>query len=388
MKVLFCRWDSVCEQMVFDAMRKLNIQFDIFEHVIRSTDYDKEYLYGVEEMLEKEHYDYVFSVNFLPVISKLCKIYRVKYICQTVDCPSLQLYSRALEHPYNYVFCFDWCQYEKFAPVNPDHIFYMPLGCDYIYLSTITVTEEDHKKYDCDISFIGSTYSHKCAYNTLPYVPEYFQGYIDGLIHAQMNLYGYNLIEDSLTDEFCKEFKNYAWTFFPEDHVEDVKGLIADHYIGEKCTEQERIRTLQNISEHFAMDIYTKDDISMIPKINNRGGAHTYIITPKIYKCSKINLNMTNRPIKSGIPQRIFDIMGSGGFVLTNYQPELEQYFEIGKELAVYESQSDLLEKIAYYLGHEDERREIAANGEAAMWERHQYDMRLREMFQIVGEDI
>ena len=92
---------------------------------------------------------------------------------------------------------------------------------------------------------------------------------------------------------------------------------------------------------------------------------------------------MTNRPIRSGLPQRIFDIMGAGGFLLTNYQPELTEYFEIGKEVAVYESQQDLLEKIAYYLEHEDERVEIAANGRRAIEKNHQYAQRLQMMFEV-----
>lgn len=135
--------------------------------------------------------------------------------------------------------------------------------------------------------------------------------------------------------------------------------------------------------EH-ASYIYTTSNLSEIPKIHNRGIADSTTMMPKIFKCSKINLNMTNRPICSGLPQRIFDIMGAGGFLLTNYQPELPEYFEIGKELAIYESQEDLLEKIEYYLSHEDERKEIAANGQKAIKERHQYSMRLKLMFDMV----
>lgn len=210
---------------------------------------------------------------------------------------------------------------------------------------------------------------------------------MDGIIRAQMNIHGYNLIHDSLTEEFCREFREYAdWGTLPRDYVEDVGGLIADRYIGEKCTEQERIMTLRNISEHFDMDIYTASDLSEIPRIHNRGIADSVTMMPKIFQCSRINLNMTNRPISSGIPQRVYDIMGAGGFLLSNYQPELAEYFEIGKELVVYDSQRDLLEKIAYYLAHEEERREIAANGRKAIEERHQYAMRLEMMFELAWQ--
>ena len=60
---------------------------------------------------------------------------------------------------------------------------------------------------------------------------------------------------------------------------------------------------------------------------------------------------------------RIFDVLGAGGFLLTNYQEELEDYFEIGKDLVCYSSEEDLLQKTAYYLEHDEERKQIARNG-------------------------
>lgn len=45
-----------------------------------------------------------------------------------------------------------------------------------------------------------------------------------------------------------------------------------------------------------------------------------------------------SKSIKTGIPLRLFDIMGAGGFLITNYQSEITQYFDIDKELVVYDS--------------------------------------------------
>ena len=304
----------------------------------------------------------------------------------TVDCPVLELFSKSIQNQCNRVFVFDYKQYQEIAQYNPDNIYYFPLAVNINQKQTVIkqASFNQRKHFSSDISFIGSTCQEKCKYNQIQNLPEYIKGYVDGLIYDQMNIYSYNLLADSMSEQFCKEFKKYAdWGNLPKDYEEDSLGLIADCYIGEKCTEQERIRTLQNISEHFDMDIYTTSDMSAIPKIHNRGIADSVTMMPKIFQCSRINLNMTNRPIRSGLPQRIFDIMGAGGFLLTHYQPELTEYFEIGKEVAVYESQQDLLEKIAYYLEHEDERVEIAANGRRAIEKNHQYAQRLQMMFEV-----
>ena len=117
----------------------------------------------------------------------------------------------------------------------------------------IKVTAEDHQNYDCDVSFVGSLYSEKTRYNSIEKdLPDEMRGYVDGLIAAQLNVYGYNLLEDSITDEWAQEFRKYAdWAPLGEDYAEDVKGIVADTYLGYKCTEQERIRACNAIGTHF-----------------------------------------------------------------------------------------------------------------------------------------
>ncbi|MDE5866942.1 MAG: glycosyltransferase, partial [Lachnospiraceae bacterium] len=92
------------------------------------------------------------------------------------------------------------------------------------------------------------------------------------------------------------------------------------------------------------------------------------------------NLNISLRSIKSGIPQRAFDIMGSGGFLLSNYQNDFFDFFNAGEDFEFYESEKDLLNKIDYYLSHEDERFEIAANGHNKLAAGHTYRHRVQEM--------
>ena len=382
--ILFCKWTSICETGIDHGFQQLEHHIDYMTRLFENVDYDNGYLEELVATLQRKKYDCVFSVNFIPIISRVCNVFKIPYICWTVDNPCFQLYSETIKNPWNRIFMFDRSQYEKFHPQNPDCIFYMPLACDYEAWNSIKLTDEDHANYDCDISFIGSTYEEKCKYNTLETIPDYIRGYVDGIIQAQLNVYGYNFIEDSLTDEFCRDFKKVAsWYPLAEDYTEDTKAIIADTYIGYKCTEQERLLTLNNISKHFNLDLYTLSDVSKLPYVHNRGGADSIRMMPKIFKCSKINLNMTNRPIRTGLPLRIFDIMGSGGFLLSNYQAEIPELFEIGKDLAVYESQEDLLNKIAYYLEHDDVRREIAKNGQEKVKRQYSYKTRLQKILEL-----
>ncbi|MBQ9936650.1 MAG: glycosyltransferase [Lachnospiraceae bacterium] len=386
MKIIYCRWGSICEDGIMNAFKRLKHNIVDFYRLFDSVDYDKEYLKALADCIQaNSDVDCVFSVNFQPIVARVCKVFKLPYVSWTVDCPSFQLYSETIAYPTNRIFVLDRLQAVKFASMNPDNIFHMPMACDVGTWDSVKVTDEDHKNYDCDISFVGSLYSEKCKYNFIEKdLPEYMQGYVKGLVDAQLLVYGYNFIEDSISDEWAEEFKKYAdWVPLGPDYVEDVKGIVADLYIGEKCTEQDRIRTLQAISENFNMDFYTLSDTSMLPKINNRGGADSNRMQPRIFKCSKINLSMTNRPFKSGIPLRVFDIMGAGGFLISNYQPELAELFIPGEDIVLYDSIPDLLAKIEYYLEHEDERIQIARNGYEKVKELHSYDVRLTEILEL-----
>ncbi len=388
MKIIYCRWGSICEDGIMNAFNRLKYDIVDFHRLFDSVDYDKAYLKDLADCIQANPgVDCVFSVNFQPIVARVCKVFKLPYISWTVDCPSFQLYSETIAYPTNRIFVLDRLQAEKFSPMNPDNIFHMPMACDVATWDSVKVTAEDHKKYDCDISFVGSLYTEKCRYNSIEKeLPEHMQGYVNGLVDAQLQVYGYNFIEDSISDEWAAEFKKYAdWVPLGPDYIEDVKAIIADTYIGYKCTEQERIKTIQAISEHFNMDLWTLSDASMIPKVNNRGGADSLRMMPQIIKCSKINLNMTNRPIKTGLPLRIFDLMGCGGFVISNYQAEIPEHFIPGEDIVLYDSIPDLLNKIEYYLEHEEERIQIGKSGYEKVQQFHTYEIRLTQILQASG---
>ena len=92
-----------------------------------------------------------------------------------------------------------------------------------------------------------------------------------------------------------------------------------------------------------------------------------------IYNASKINLVFTK---SSGIgtrPQlkdKIFDVCMCGGFLLCEYIPGIEEFYEVDKEIVCFRDIEEATAKIRYYLDHEAERQAIAQAG----WERAQRD--------------
>ncbi|MCM1568374.1 MAG: glycosyltransferase [Roseburia sp.] len=369
MKILFYRYGSICEPDLIEAFRSLGLE--VMEETAEITDKgltSAERVRLLQASLEEAKPLFVFSINFYPVIAEICHIYKILYLCWTVDSPVPELFSSALSYDTNRIFLFDRAQYTRFAPYNPNNIFHLPLYSSVNRFDKVlqTISPGERQAYGKDISFIGSLYSEKNPLKELfPRLPAHTRGYIQALINASLKIYGYHFIEDTLTDELVNTLKNRATDFYtPGEAVANPDKYIAAHsYIGMQLAETERIQTLNTLAEYFSVDLYTYSDTSPLRNVNVHGGIASLTEMPKLFHLSKINLNMTIRPIQEGLPLRIFDILGCGGFLMTNYQGELNDYFEIGTDLEAYSGLEELVDKCAYYLEHETLRQKIAQNG-------------------------
>lgn len=58
------------------------------------------------------------------------------------------------------------------------------------------------------------------------------------------------------------------------------------------------------------------------------------------------------------VSNRIYDVTASGGFVLTDYLPEIERVY--GDSVATYKNHDEFKEKLSYYLAHDEERKAMA----------------------------
>lgn len=388
MKIIFCTWGSLCESGIKKAIESSNYDLVLFDNAYTDSNYDKEYFLALAELIKSTpDADCVLSINYTPIIARACKPFKLPYISYTADCPCSNLYSKTIEYETNQIFLFDKLQAEKYIHFNPNNIHHLPLATDTAHWDNIVVSDEDRQKYSCYVSFVGSLYQEMCPYNKIEHrLSDMTKGYVDGLIAAQQNVFGYFFIEDAITDEWARAFQKEAQlSSVAEDYFDDIKGVISDNYLGYKCTEYDRITTINAISQSFNIDLWTLSDTSLVPMANNRGPADSLTMMPKIFKCSKININMTNRAIRSGIPLRIFDVMGCGGFLISNYQPELLDYFTPDEDIVLYDSIPDLLAKIDYYLKHDQEREIIAKNGYEKVKAFHTYEQRLNYMLKTSG---
>ena len=122
------------------------------------------------------------------------------------------------------------------------------------------------------------------------------------------------------------------------------------------------------------------------PGIDNRGFVNYYTEMPYVFALSKVNLKITLRSIQKGIPLRCFDILGCGGFLVTNYQEDFNRFFVPGEDYVYYEDRKDLVNKIGWYLREDDRRQAIAESGRRKVLQDHTFDVRVRQILQVLRD--
>ena len=380
MKILFIEWASFGNEDIKEAFTEEGHTFVCFPFSNKDARQDSVIEAELASALHKETPDVVFSFNYFPVISNVCKKEDIKYIAWIYDSPYVMLYSYTAINPCNIIYVFDKELYLEFHNAGISTVHYLPMAANVKRLDAMRPVLPDAHSYTYDISFVGSLYTEKHNFfERMTTLSDYTKGYLDALMASQMKVQGYNFIQESLSPIIADLYQ--ALPMDPNaDGVETKEYLYAQYVINRKITGLERMDLLTAITNYYTLDLFTHDKNLSMHNLCNHGAVDYYNQMPLIFKQSRINLNISLRSIKSGIPLRAFDIMGSGGFLLSNYQADFLDNFTPGEDFEYYESTEDLLRKIDYYLTHDDERDEIARNGHDKVATAHTYRHRVKEM--------
>ena len=399
MHILMYRWKAYNYRDIEQTFLLLGHTVDNIEQELGSYDVSPEFERVIEEKIRGTHYDMVFTVNYFPLISNVCERTGVKYVSWTCDNPLISMYHESVFHDCNYIFTFDKTNYLEFRGMGVKHIWYLPLAVDTERMDALLGAPEkagrrkvaqdpEMQKYRGDVAFVGSLYERNSYDKIKNRLPEYLRGYFDAVMEAQLNISGANIVEPMLTTNILEQLQEYFQLEKSEGSFSDLGLIFQTTVLGFKIAEIERRRALIELSKHYKVNVYSNSDVSDLLRIQYCGSVDYWSEMPKVFRMSKINLNFTIPNIKSGIPLRIWDVLGCGGFLLTNYQAEIPYYFKEGEDLVCFDGLEDLCEKVGYYLEHEEERKRIAWNGYRKVREKHSYIERIHTILDTVaGED-
>ncbi len=385
MNILFLEWGCFGKVDVVFTLEQQGHKVLFFEH----PDYLERISSGFEAAFdafaEENKIDLCFSFNYYPVLASAAKKNNLKYISIVYDSPFVMLYSYTLIYETNYVFLFDKQEYLKFRKMGITTVYYMPLPVNATIIDYLLTKEYDKEKLSAEVSFVGALYNEDHNFfDKLEGISEYTKGYLDGIMNAQLKISGYNFIEEILPKEVVEDMQKVVKYDNSKYGIETNEYIFANYFINRKLTEIERRTLLTTVAGHAALRLYTLDRNAVIPNAQNLGAVDYYAEMPYVFHNSKINLNITLRSIQSGIPLRCMDIMGAGGFLLTNFQADFLDYFVPDEDFVYFEDEADLIHKVDYYLEHDDKRKEIAQNGHQKVKENHSFEKCFDKIFKIV----
>ncbi len=378
MKILYYAWKEYTFEDAVNALKRLGHEVSVDNTAYTAFDEDEHLIGIITSKARSLSADMIFSFNYFPDLSRVAMSLGIPYVCWCYDSPLLTLESKTLGNHVNRVFLFDHELYMRYKNAGIDTVYYLPLACDVKRLERETVKYKG--KIEHEVTFLGNMYSDETDfYAHIAYLPEYVKGFVDAAMEVAMKLYGIDMITETVNHDICEQIAEYA-KFDLGPLYNDCKDNVIRFMIQKHTTVIERLRLMTVISENFKVDHYAGEKADSI-KASYRGYADYMKKMPRIFATSKINLNITLRSIISGIPLRVIDILGAGGFCLTNYQSEIAQYFVNDESIVWYESYEDLFTKLDWYMRHDTERERIAKAGHEIVANDFTYEKRFGEMF-------
>ncbi|MDE7224190.1 MAG: glycosyltransferase [Acetatifactor sp.] len=334
--------------------------------------------------LNSGQYDCVISTNFLPLLARICYQHNIKYLAWSYDSPLSREYMEYYTYPTSYLFLFDRMEVEDLHNIGLTNVYHLPLAVNTKRLSSITITDADRERFTCDLSFVGNFYQSQLK-KILSFQDDHTIGYINALTDAQFKFSEVPLLEDIIDDTLLKQINDalteegIVFHSGQEPGINKTALILSMNY---QITHNERIILLRLMNQFCRVHLYSTEIIEQLSEIPFKGPVTYSLEMPKVFRLSRINLCPTMRNIRSGIPLRALDIMGAGGFILCNPQPELMEYFRPDNDIICYNNMEDAVEKPRFYLAHEEARIKIQQNAYAVIRERFTYPERIAFMFQ------
>ena len=408
MNILVCRWDIFVYPDILDTLKNQGHLFDVLDFsAIKMSDDEIKIFSKQLECKITSKYDAVFSVNYFSYIAKVCHRLNIQYICYNVDSPLLNMQHPSINYKTNHIYTFDSKEAKDFNNNGINTVYYLPLctnvervqtllssskkivsheAVDIFYNETNDFLENSPFQYKYEISFVGNLYDKNRYDDTMHILPDYLCGYMDAAIEAQLNVNGGNLLKNMLTPEVIDMLSQYTDVKASTQSHADLKFHFLTSVLAHKTAAKMRIMALNSLAMKYPGKVHlftTSDTSPLFPALVTHKGADYFSEAPFVFAHSKININMTAPNNETGIPLRVFDILGAGGFLITDWREDLKDCFTIGKDLEIYDGLDDLLEKTDYYLKHDEKRIAIARHGFDTVRKKHTYNTRLKEIFSL-----
>lgn len=390
MKVLYVYGLST-EKNIVQTLRKL--KYDVMEYpeVQDTSNMDEDKINALVAYVKEHGITHLMSIHLIYNVAVAAYWAGIKYISVIWDAPYLKAYTVMGTLDNIWYSVFDKLDAERMRQGGCPHVMYQPLSVNRENILKWKKRFLAERRYIHDISLIANLYEDNAYDRCLDLLPENMQAYFRSIFEeAAFKWDGVNRVYGKTGQEILEYMKLVSPTLKINNpyNIEDVRYFEA-MYLIRKLANIERVCVLNLLAEEHDVYLYTYSEVdeALMPKVHRLPPVQVGEATSFIYAGTKINLNIALKGIEGGTTQRIMDIMGAGGFVLTNYCEETAELFEEDKEIVMFRTPEELIRKVDYYLEHEEERERIARAGHEKAMNNYTYEKKIKSLLDWVTED-
>lgn len=372
------------------TLRKLGYEVEEYAKIQSNSILNNEETDELVAYIKSHKITHLMSIHLIYNLAMAALKADIKYVSVIWDAPYIKIYTPFGKFNNCYFSVFDRLDNERFQKAGIPHTLYQPLVVS--KADVVTWNRKAKKKlagkYINDICFVGSLYEKNLFDERVKNMPQVVVDYFNSIFEeAAFRWDGVNRIYGKTSKEMLKYMEMVSQDFHLNNRLEiEDTYLFEVIYLIRKVSNIERVAVLNTLSETYHVALHTTSEVEE-DKLGNvevrlpvRPGEDATVV----YMGSKINLNISLKGIEGGTIQRIMDVMGAGGFMLTNYCVETAELFEEDKEIVMYKTPEELFEKVEYYLKHDKEREQIAKAGHAKVIECYTYENKLRYLLDWV----
>ena len=378
------------EIRLLDIPRALDeMEYDVYRSTLnlKAQKYEEEKKDELAAAIDEFEIQIAISYNFVPTIAQACLETGIVYISWVYDAPQQELYTHYALYPCNYIFSFDRRQTERVRAIGVQHIYHMPLA---VLGNKVKIFLEEREKiqYQDEIAFVGQLYYIEEVKQCIAVADSSIQKEMEETIEKCMGRWGKGISIHGELLQTCLDYLaegNEHRSLQVSPYMEEQLFFEAA-VLSRELANRERNEILNTLAEKYDVSLYTYDKnvAQLNPKIKIKKAVSWDSDVHSVFYHSKINLNITLHCIETGIPQRVFDVMAAGGFLISNYQEEIEELFVLGEEIVIYHDIDELKNLVEYYLQHDKEREQIAKKGQEKVLRYHEISDKLEDMLELV----
>ena len=357
------------------TLRKMGYKVEEYPKVQENSILNDEETEAIVAYVKRHRITHLMSIHLIYNLALSAYKAEIKYVSVIWDAPYIKIFSPFGRLTSSYFSVFDRLD------VNKSDVLAWSRNARKVLAGT----------YINDICFVGSLYEDNLFDERVKNMPSVIVDYFNSIFEeAAFRWDGVNRVYGKTGRDILR----YMEMINPEFHVDnrldiDDTSLFEISYLVRKIANIERVAVLSTLAEayHVVLHTVSKVEEGQLGNVEVRLPVKPGKDAAVVYAGSKINLNLSLKGIEGGTPQRVMDVMGAGGFVMTNYCEETAELFEENKEIVMFKTPEELLEKVEYYLQHDKEREQIARAGHDKVLECYTYEKKLEKLLSWVEGD-